>query len=97
MKGRYTQEDALGLLREKQAELSRLPQRSDFTAEEVCAIKAFLGPWPRALEKAGLKQPAPQKDPEQALRRRIEQKRACTQKKTEDKREEPFGIKKEEL
>ena len=34
---------------------SRYPKRSDFTDEEVCAIKAFLGPWPRALEKAGIK------------------------------------------
>lgn len=33
----------------------RYPKRSDFTDEQVVAIKAFLGPWPRALEKAGLK------------------------------------------
>lgn len=34
---------------------ARLPQKSDFTDEEVCFIKQSLGPWPRALEKAGLK------------------------------------------
>lgn len=34
----------------------RLPKRSDFTGEEVCFIKQKLGPWPRALEEAGLKE-----------------------------------------
>lgn len=53
-------EGALELLRSKQAELTargenRYPKREDFTPEQVCAVKAFLGPWPRALEKAGLK------------------------------------------
>lgn len=37
--------------------LSRYPQRSDFEDREVVAIKAFLGPWPRALEEAGIKPP----------------------------------------
>ena len=58
----YTREECLALLARKKAELegsgeSRLPQRSDFTDTEVVAIKAFLGPWPRALEAAGLKEP----------------------------------------
>ena len=35
--------------------ITRYPQRSDFSDDEVIAIKSFLGPWPRALEKAGLK------------------------------------------
>lgn len=34
---------------------NRYVQRTDFDDEEVCAIKAYLGPWPRALEAAGLK------------------------------------------
>ncbi len=59
---RYDREDCIGLLRSKREELlgldiDRLPQRSDFENEEVVAIKAFLGPWPRALEAAGLKEP----------------------------------------
>lgn len=37
--------------------ISRFPRRSDFTFEEVRAIKAFFGPWPRALEAVGLKEP----------------------------------------
>ena len=58
---KYKKEDCILLLqnkyRELQAEgLSRYPQRSDFSDREVVAIKAFLGPWPRALEAAGLKE-----------------------------------------
>lgn len=59
---KYTEAACLLLLQKKQEELDalgphRLPQRSDFSDSEVVAIKAFLGPWPRALEKAGLKEP----------------------------------------
>ena len=59
---KYKKEDCLLLLKNKyealQSEgLSRYPQRSDFTESEVVAIKAFLGPWPRALEAAGIKPP----------------------------------------
>lgn len=42
-------------LRTKSSELGRLPKKSDFDAVTVSRIKAFLGPWPRALEAAGLK------------------------------------------
>lgn len=60
--GKYKKEDCVRLLLFKREELlrlgsDRLPQRSDFENDEVAAIKAFLGPWPRALEKAGLKEP----------------------------------------
>lgn len=59
---KLTREDCLSLLTEKQKELkehglTRFPQRSDFLIQEVMAIKAFLGPWPRALEAAGVKPP----------------------------------------
>lgn len=40
----------------KSEEIGRLPKKSDFDAVEVSRIKAFLGPWPRALEAAGLKE-----------------------------------------
>ena len=58
---KYNKEDCLVLLNEKYKELQsqsieRYPQRSDFSDREVVAIKAFLGPWPRALEAAGLKE-----------------------------------------
>lgn len=37
----------------------RFPRRSDFSEQDRMAIKARLGPWPRALEAAGLKEPRP--------------------------------------
>ena len=57
----YTKEKAIMLLQEKAKALSglsesRFPKRADFSDQEVNAIKAFLGPWPRALEAAGLKE-----------------------------------------
>ena len=57
-----TKEDCIALLQAKAALLrtegcERYPQRSDFTKEEVVAVKAHLGPWPRALEAAGIKPP----------------------------------------
>ena len=59
---KLTKEDSIVLLQEKyewlkSQGLSRYPQRSDFEEREVVAIKAFLGPWPRALEAAGIKPP----------------------------------------
>lgn len=47
---------AVSRLREKQAETGRLPHKDDFDVVTLSQIKAFLGPWPRALEKAGLKE-----------------------------------------
>ncbi len=57
-----TRDECIALLQKKHAELlgrgeNRLPQRSDFPEAEVVAIKAYLGPFPRALEAAGLKPP----------------------------------------
>ena len=45
------------LLRQKYKELGRLPKKDDFDEPTRSRIKAFLGPWPRALEAAGLKEP----------------------------------------
>ena len=45
------------LLRQKAKELGRLPRKDDFDEPTRSRIKAFLGPWPRALEAAGLKEP----------------------------------------
>ena len=47
------------LLRQKHKELGRLPRKDDFDEATRSRIKAFLGPWPRALEAAGLKEPRP--------------------------------------
>ena len=45
------------LLHQKHAELGRLPTKKDFDNASCSRIKAYLGPWPRALEAAGLKPP----------------------------------------
>lgn len=47
---------AVNLLRQKYAELERFPKKEDFNEETRSRIKAFLGPWPRALEVAGIKE-----------------------------------------
>ena len=47
---------AVGLLCEKAEELGRLPKKDDFDEITRSRLKAFLGPWPRALETAGLKE-----------------------------------------
>ncbi len=48
---------AIDLLINRSKELGRLPKRADFADSDVCLIKQKLGPWPRALEAAGLKEP----------------------------------------
>ena len=49
-------ESAVRLLCDKHAELGRLPLKQDFEDNEVRFIKQKLGPWPRALEAASLKE-----------------------------------------
>ncbi len=46
---------AVGQLLQKQEEIGRIPRKNDFDTVTLSRIKAFLGPWPRALEAAGLK------------------------------------------
>lgn len=46
---------AVELLCRKEQELGRMPKKEDFDEATRSRIKAFLGPWPRALEAAGLK------------------------------------------
>lgn len=50
---------AIAALLEKAAALNRPPHKDDFDEATRARIKAFLGPWPRALEAAGLKAPRP--------------------------------------
>ena len=59
---KLTQADCLALLAQTYTRLqaageTRYPKRADFSEREVVAIKAFFGPWPRALEAAGIKPP----------------------------------------
>lgn len=48
---------AITKLREMNEAVGRLPKKSDFDEVTRSRIKSFLGPWPRALEAAGLKTP----------------------------------------
>ncbi|MBQ5793598.1 MAG: hypothetical protein IIW17_06235, partial [Clostridia bacterium] len=78
MPEKLTKQDCIELLVCKHTALggARYPKRDDFSEREVVAIKAHLGPWPRALEAAGLK---PMRDADgvraaQQKERRIRQK-----------------------
>ena len=48
-------------LRKKADEVGRIPTKADFEPIEKIRIKSALGPWPRALEAAGLKEPREKK------------------------------------
>ena len=76
-------EFCIALLREKQASLTaqglvRFVQRGDFDIDQVVAIKAHLGPWPRALEAAGIKSPRPEDHLQRAREKHIRAKRERT-------------------
>lgn len=71
-------EQALRMLKDKAECLGRLPKRGDFVPEEVCFIKQKLGPFPRALEQAGLKLAV---RPPAALRSKHKRKRAAERRK----------------
>ncbi len=91
---KLTREDCLLLLKEKftllrTQEDERYPCRSDFSEREVVAIKAFLGPWPRALEAAGIKPPC---DPDRAQRNL--EKRILAKRKRNAARKEAERLKK---
>ena len=47
---------AVELLKNKCHETGRTPRKDDFDSVTLSRIKAYLGPWPRALEAAGLKE-----------------------------------------
>lgn len=67
---------AIEQLREKFKELGRLPKKDDFDVVTLSRIKAFLGPWPRALETAGLKEakPMPEKTKKKKNNRQLSKK-----------------------
>ncbi len=63
------------LLKQKAEELGRLPKKDDFDEPTRSRIKAFLGPWPRALESAGLKEAKPV--PSKSKKRKRAKKSSC--------------------
>ena len=52
---------AIAALQARAAELGYAPKKADFDEYTRMQIKTFLGPWPRALEAAGLKEPKQEK------------------------------------
>ncbi len=77
---KYSKSECIRLLQSAQLRLKEegragLVSRKEFSTEEVVAIKAFLGPWPRALEAAGLKPPKENSRKELNRQRRIRAKR----------------------
>lgn len=86
-KEKLTKEDCIKLLQIKYAELKasgedRYPKRNDFSDEEVAMIKAFLGPFPRALEAAKIKPLRDDDFYEKKLEKRIRSKRRKREFKT---------------
>lgn len=73
---KLTRQDCIYRLKEKYMLLDRYPHKSDFTDEEVAMIKSYFGPWPRALEAAGIKNPPEQTRAQKRQQKRIETKRA---------------------
>jgi len=61
---------AANQLRARHAQLGTLPRKEDFDEVTRSRIKAFLGPWPRALEAAGLKEPPPAQKPKRRAARK---------------------------
>ena len=66
MKSEEKRQQAIDMLRQRAEELGCLPKKSDFPKEDAQRIKSYLGPWPRALETAGLK---PKKIPAESRRK----------------------------
>lgn len=75
---------AMKQLIEKNKELGRIPKKEDFDEVTRSRIKAFLGPWPRALEAAGLKEKKvlPEKTSKRLKRKQNKHKKAERNKPT---------------
>ena len=91
---KLTKEDCVTILKQKYTELQtagehRYPRRADFSEREVVAIKAFLGPWPRALEQAGVKPPRKDDHAQKIKEKRIRAKRKRVQAKKQSKNAPP--------
>lgn len=89
--GSLSREQCILLLIQKQQQLlaeglQRYPARADFPDDTVCLIKARLGPWPRALEAAGLKERRDGDKAQKLLEKRIRAKRIRTEQKKRQKR-----------
>lgn len=71
---KLNKEDCIKLIRERYIDLGRLPKKSDFTENQVVMIKSYFGPWPRALESAGVKEKTNSDKAQRLLNKRIRTK-----------------------
>ncbi len=76
-------EEYLVLLRAVAEKEGRLPKKSDFDPLDVNRIKSFYGPWPWALEAAGLKE----SKKEERIQRNREKRERAKQRRQEAKSE----------
>ena len=76
---------AIAILQQAAKELGHVPKRSDLADADVCLIKQKLGPWPRALEAAGLKEPPAVSAAEKSRAKRERAKAQRKQKKVEER------------
>lgn len=79
MADKLSKEDCILLLISKTAEIAELPKKSNFMDHEVAMIKSYFGPWPRALEAAGLKPPKLEEKTAKIVEKRIRAKRRKTE------------------
>lgn len=82
METKLTKEDCLELIKGKYNETGKIPEKSDFSDYQVMMIKSHLGPWPRAMETAGVK--APRSD--EKLHKKREKRLRAKQRKAEFKK-----------
>ena len=87
MRNRLTREDYIRMLQKKADDLGRFPKKADFDEQTVSMIKSLFGPWPRALETAGIKQPNYER-----LRKRREKRRRARQNQMKYRKEHPKNI-----
>lgn len=72
----FTREYCIDLLQRRYKETGIYPRKADFSVAEMSSIKSYFGPWPRALEAAGIKEPKENTKADRRRQKRIETKRA---------------------
>ena len=68
----YSRDECIKMLRRVSEKENRYPKKSDFSEYDVARIKSLFGPWPRALEAAGLTE---SKEDQRAQKRRLKKER----------------------
>ncbi len=68
----YSRDECIKMLRRVSEKENRYPKKSDFSEHDVARIKSLFGPWPRALEAAGLTE---SKEDQRAKKRRLKKER----------------------